>query len=79
MLADASVVAPWVIATVNWSPLTTRPTMLFASVMCGFAAFVSVQLITSPAAGVIVNDWPAPVGSVVPVPGVELVQEIDDA
>ena len=77
VVADASVTAPWVIATVNWSATFTRPLTLLSSVTRGLARLSNVQVITSPAAGVMLNELPRPLGNVVPVPAVVFVHEME--
>src|SRR6478752_470566 len=73
----ATVAAPFLIATVNWSALLMRPPTDFTSVRCGFAVLVMVQVMLSAAFGVSVNDVPAPLGSVVGEPEALLVQAIE--
>lgn len=66
--ADATVVAPFLMATVNWSALLMRPTTDLISVSVGAGALVIEQLITSPASGVIEKGAADPVGSTVAEP-----------
>ena len=78
VVAEATVVAPFFIATVNWSAAFTRPVTDFARVSFGAGAvFVKVHEIASATAGVIENDVPLPLGSVVLEPELLLVQAIE--
>ena len=74
VVADATVDAPFKIATVNWSVELIRPPTDFSNVSCGFDVFVNVQEMTSPANGVTVNDVPVPEGSAVVDPAFEFEQ-----
>src|SRR2546423_569828 len=78
VVAAASVVAPWVIETVNWSAATARLETDFTSVSWGAGGvLVMVQVMLSPLAGVTENDVPLPDGSVVLEPPAVLVHEIE--
>jgi hypothetical protein len=79
VVAEASVVGPWVIATVNWSAALMRPATDLTSVSRGRLPLVKVHVITSPAIGVTVNEVPDPLGSVVGDPALELEQLMLDA
>jgi hypothetical protein len=55
------------IDTVNWSVLTARPAIVFATVSFGaIGVFVNVQMMLSPAAGVTAILVPVPGATVVP-------------
>ena len=74
----ATVVAPFLILTSNWSAATTRLATDFVSVsLGGVEPLVNVQLITSPKAGVTLNEVPVPLGSVVLEPLFVLEHEIE--
>ena len=79
VILDATVVAPFMTAMVNWSVLSTRPATCLISVMRGFASLVMAQEITSPGAGVIEKDVADPLGSVVAEPVLEFVHEMEDS
>ena len=76
VVAELTVDAPFLIATVNWSAALARDATDFASVRCGLAVLVIVQEIASPAAGVRLQDVPLPLGSVVDDPLALLEHEI---
>ena len=65
VLALATVEAPFMMATVNWSDELIRPPTVFTSVSWGRLPFVNVHEMTSPARGVTVKLVPLPDGSVV--------------
>lgn len=77
VVVEPIVVAPSMMATVNWSAGSARLTteVLRLSVGAG-AVFVIVQVMASPAAGVTENEVPVPLGRVVADPPAELVQAI---
>jgi hypothetical protein len=77
VVADATVAAPFLIATVNWSDALARDATDFTSVRWGLAVFVIVQVMLSAAAGVSVKDVPLPLGNVVLEPAAPLVHEIE--
>lgn len=79
VVVESTVVAPFLIATVNWSVLVTRPTTCLIRVMRGFASLVMVQEITSPGPGVIEKDVADPLGNVVADPVLEFVHEMEDS
>ena len=74
VLADATVEAPFLTATVNWSDAFAREATDFVSVTCGLAVLVTVHEMTSFCAGVTEKEVPEPDGSVVLEPDVLLVQ-----
>lgn len=66
VVAVPSVVAAWVIRTVNWSAAATRLATDLVNVAAGAGGvFVYVQVMLSPFAGVIVFDVPDPLGKMV--------------
>ena len=78
VVAEASVVAPCAIATVNWSAATTRLAIDFVRLSVGAGGvFVYVQVITSPLPGVSVFDVPEPLGRMVVEPPAVFVHEIE--
>ena len=77
VVPEATVDAPFLIATVNWSAATARDPTDFNKVRCGLAVLVMVQEMLSPLAGVTANDVPAPLGSTVADAPFVFVHEIE--
>ena len=77
VVAAATVDAPFLIATVNWSAATARDPTDFSRVRCGLAVLVMVQVMVSPLAGVIEKEIPAPLGNTVLEAPLVFVQEIE--
>ena len=66
VVADASVVAPWVTVTLNWSLAAKREVIDLLRLRVGAVGpLVNVQVITSPLAGATENDAPLPDGRTV--------------
>ena len=78
VVADDMVVAPFLIATVNWSAATTRLATDFESVSVGTGGeLVKVHVMLSPLPGVRENEVPVPLGRVVVAPAVLFEHEIE--
>ena len=76
VVAEATVLAPLLMATTNWSVLMIRPATDLTSVRAGTGAFVMEHEMTSPAKGVMEKGASEPVGKTVEDPDAALVQLI---
>ena len=74
VVAELTVDAPFLMATVNWSSESVRDATDLARVKRGRVVLVKVQVITSPGCGVTANEVPDPDGRTVLEPDFEFAQ-----